>query len=398
MRKLSAIFCLLMLATAASVSAEDNAEKTKWYDRLDFSGDLRLRYEGFQWDTHFDEGARHRFRYRLRAGLTADVTDTLTVGAQLRSGNPNNPISDNQSFDSGLNKGEFSIAQAYVDWQATQAFGVIVGKFSPKKRWSASDLQWDDDLTVEGAMQSFDWTPDGFLKSLDVNVYQFVLNESSDSADAYLFGGQIVPKFALGEKNTLTVGLTYDTISNPDAVAALYFKGKLDIDSGYVTNFIDPLTGKLVSDFDIGNVFVEWKNKSSKRWPIKLTLYYYKNFGANDGSGEILPVDGDDPTLVTGNPADNDTAFFGRIQVGDYKKPGQVAVRLSRYDAEPDSMFFAWSQSDSRRSSNVDGYRVDFRVGLPKKTHVSVTWYQTDWALGADTTMDRWQADFVAKF
>ena len=112
----------------------------------------------------------------------------------------------------------------------------------------------------------------------------------------------------------------------------------------------------------------------------------------------ILPVDPDDGALVTANAEDNDTAFFGRIQVGDYKKPGQVAVRLARYDSKPDAIFYAFAQSDSRRASNVDGYRADVRVGMPAKGYVNFTWYRTDWQIGEDTTMDRWQLDYIFRF
>ena len=90
--------------------------------------------------------------------------------------------------------------------------------------------------------------------------------------------------------------------------------------------------------------------------------------------------------------------MFARLQVGDYKMPGHVAVRLSRYDSAPDSIFYAWVQSDTRRGSNVDGHRVDVRVGLPLRSHINVTWYNTDWKVGEDTTMNRWQFDYTIKF
>jgi hypothetical protein len=171
-----------------------------------------------------------------------------------------------------------------------------------------------------------------------------------------------------------------------------------------VTNFVDPDSGELISDFDIGNLFLEWKNKSIEGWPFKLTVFYFKNFGAGSSVGAILPVDAAFPVvdpgdmLTTGNPSDNDTGLFARIQFGGYKEPGDVEVRLSRYDSEPDAMFFAWAQSDTRRSSNVDGYRADVRIGMPKKGFINITYYRTDWTLGDDTTMNRWQFDYTFKF
>jgi hypothetical protein len=397
--------CLLVLSVillTGAVRAADGDDKPKWYEKIDFTGDLRLRYEQFDWTDHYDGGERHRFRYRLRFGIDAHITENLDVGFQLRSGNPRNPISDNQTFDNGFDKTEISIAQAYADWQATGVLRVVAGKFRPKGLWSAIDIEYDDDLAVEGAMELLGWDFDGPLKQLDVNFWQLVLNESGSSNESHNFGGQVVPVFRLGEENSLAVGLTYETFTNPSQVADLYFNDRLVSDADYVTNLVDATTRETVSDFDLGNVFVKWSNESIKRWPIAVTGYYYKNFGSRDAMGVILPSaipTGTTPTpLIAANSSDNDTAWLARIQIGDYKKPGQVFVRFTRYYSEPDAMLFAFSQSDSRRSTNVDGYRTDFRIGMPMKSWINVTWYRTDWTIGQDTTMDRWQFDYIFKF
>jgi len=402
MRKLCVLALLIAVASGGVLAAEGEAPKEKqWYDRIKFGGDLRLRFEYFDWDQHYDDGERQRFRFRLRAGMKAQITETLEVGVQLVSGNPDNPISDNQTFDNGFDKKTIAISEAYVAWQATDFFGLYAGQFRPNKLWSAADFEWDDDLAVDGFMQTFGWKFGGAVKKLDFNLWQLIMNESSSGSEARNFGGQLVPTFGLGKKNDLAVGVTYQSFENPSDVAELYFEDDLVIDSGHVTNFVDPATGELISDFHVGSLFAEWKNKSFGHWPIKVSLFYYKNFGASDDVGEIWPAP--DPgtsrtPLASGTGSDNDTAFFGRIQVGDYKKLGQVAVRLSRYDSKPDAIFFAYAQSDTRRASNVDGWRTDVRVGLPANSHVNVTWYRTDWSIGDDTTMDRFQFDYIFRF
>jgi hypothetical protein len=213
-----------------------------------------------------------------------------------------------------------------------------------------------------------------------------------------MFGGQVVPAFDLGETNDLAVGLNFEFISNPEVVGALYLTRRVYTDADYVTNFWDPLADKFASDFRVGSLSLEWKNTAFKRVPVKVTVFFYKNFGAGDTEGVILPVASDRDALAVGRGVDNDTAWFGRIQLGDYRKPGQVALRFSRYDSKPDAMFFAYSQSDSRRSSNVNGYRVDLRVGMPRNDYVNVTWYNTRWTRGADSTMNRWQFDYIFNF
>ncbi len=406
-RRLVLLALCLILAAGALIAAEDsNAEKAepepqqeaKWYDKIDFSGDFRLRYDGIRWSDHYDNGRRDRFRFRLRFGIEAQLLDSLAVGFQLRSGNPQNPISDNQSFDESFSKNKISIAQAYADWKPLKPLNLIFGKFAPKNLWTVSDLQYDDDIVTEGAMQLFALKPGGLVKELDLNLYQFILNESGSSADSYMFGGQVVPVLAIGKKNELAVGGGFEAIANPGKVADLYLDNEMTIDSGYVSNLIDPDTGKMISDFRIGSLFFQWKNSAFADWPIKVNVYLYRNFGAGSEVGAILPVGEDESVLAFGRGTDNDTAWFGRIQVGDYKKPGQVAIRFSRYDARPDSIFFAYGQSDTRRSSNVDGYRTDFRIGMPKNSYFNFTWYRTRWTLGEDSTMNRLFFDFIFPF
>ncbi len=104
------------------------------------------------------------------------------------------------------------------------------------------------------------------------------------------------------------------------------------------------------------------------------------------------------PALTTANSADNDTAYFIRIETGGYKKPGDVQVRFTVYNSQPDAIFFAYAQSDSRRSSNLKGIRTDVRIGMPMKGNVSFTWYRTEWNVGNDSLMDRWQLDYVFRF
>jgi hypothetical protein len=400
------LFCALPVFGVKAV-AQDNAakdaeikteQKTKWYDRLEFSGDLRLRYDGINWENHYDNGRRDRFRFRLRFGIESDLLDTLSVGFQLRSGNPDNPISDNQSFGEGFNKFKISVAQAYIDWNPIKPLSIVAGKFAPKNLWTVSDLQYDDDVVTEGAMELFNWKPGGALKEINLNFYQFILNESGSSSESYMFGGQAVPVFALSKANELAAGAGFEGITNPHKVADLYFDGDVVTDAGYVANFVDPNTRKIISKFQVGNLFFQWKNTAFENWPIKINVHLYKNFGASSEIGAIMPASQDGEPLAFGRGTDNDTAWFGRIQVGDYKKPWQVAIRLSRYDAKPDSIFFAYGQSDTRRSSNVDGYRTDFRIGFPKKAYFNFTWYRTNWTLGSDTTMNRIFCDFIFPF
>ena len=367
-------------ATNPSPATEPPSEFSgpSWIDRFDAKGDLRLRYEGFSKNGSYDDDRRDRFRIRLRAGFEATVTDWMKVGLEMRNGDPADPVSNNTSFDGGFQFKEFNLAEGYLQIRPGDGFGLIVGKFDAKHWWTVSDFQWDDDVTIEGLMTNFGLASgDGAFKKLDLVAYGFLLEEQKNGPDANLYGGQLRSSFRLGGDNSLKVGVGFDAWKNPQHLVDLTASGELK--GNKITNFVDA-DGRLISDFEILNLFAEYKNTTSKRWPVKFTLFYYKNLGA-EGIG-----------------ADNDTGYFGRVQVGDYKKRGHLAFRYSYYYSEPDALFYVFTQSDTGRGSDAEAHRFDLRLGFIAKSYFNLTWYNTRPVYTKDETINRWQLDYIVKF
>lgn len=353
-------------------------DHSSWTDRFDVKGDLRLRYEGFDKDDSYDDDRRDRFRIRLRAGFEATVTDWMKVGLELRNGDPSDPVSNNTSFDGGFQFKDFNLAEGYLQIRPNNRFGLIAGKFDAKKWWTVSDFQWDDDLTVEGLMTNIGLASgDGVFKSLDLVGYGYFLNEEKNGPDANLYGGQFRSAFRLGDTNSLKLGVGFDAWNNPQQLVDLTLSG--DLKGNAVTNLLDE-NGQLLSDFDILNLFAEYKNTASKKWPVKLTLFYYNNLSA-EGLG-----------------ADNDTGYFGRLQVGDYKQKWQMALRYSYYYSEPDALFYVFTQSDTGRGSDAEAHRFDLRLGFVAKSYFNFTWYNTQPVYQEDETINRWQLDYIVRF
>ena len=360
-----------MPAQMAVAPPVEEKKTEKWYDRIDFKGDLRLRGEFFQQDNISVNDRRERFRVRIRPGIYTNVTDWMKVGLQLRSGDPNDPVSDNSSFDGGFALIPINISEAYAAFDLTNWFDLTLGKFDPKKKWVVTDMQWDDDVTVEGAMQEFSF---GVLKA---NAYQYLLEEDKRTRDAYLLGGQLYGKFGSDSIGQFTVGAGYDEWVRPQMVADLTLDGKLL--GNRVTNLLDE-NDQLISDFKIANAYFKWDWTRNKRWPVKFSIFGYLNTGAQ-GLGK-----------------DYDTGYFIRLQVGDYKKKGQMMFRASRYYSEPDALFYVFAQSDTSMASDVDGYRFDFRLGYVKKSYFNLTWYHTKPVFALFPTMDRLQVDYIIAF
>jgi hypothetical protein len=49
-------------------------------------------------------------------------------------------------------------------------------------------------------------------------------------------------------------------------------------------------------------------------------------------------------------------------------------------------------------ASDVDGYRLDFRLGCVKKSFFNLTWYHTKPIYAFVPTMDRLQVDYIIEF
>ena len=352
-------------------SPPEETKDERWYDRIDFKGDLRLRGEFFWVDGISPNDRRQRFRARIRPGIYTDITDWMEVGLQVRSGDPLDPVSDNSSFDGGFALIPISFSEVFADFHLGRSLDLTLGKFDPKKKWVVTDMQWDDDVTVEGAMQELSFGP------LKVDFYQYVLEEDKNSSDSYLLGGQVYGKFGSDGVGSFTVGAGYDEWIRPQMVADLTQSGTLH--GNRVTNLLDD-NDQLISDFEIANAFATWSWSRNERWPVKFSVFGYLNTGAQ-GLGK-----------------EYDTGYFVRLQVGDYKKRGQMMFRASRYYSEPDALFYVFAQSDTTMASDVDGYRFDFRLGYVKKSYFNFTWYHTKTVYSLFPDMDRLQVDYIIVF
>ncbi len=349
----------------------EETKDERWYDRIDFKGDLRLRGEFFWVDGISPNDRRQRFRARIRPGIYTDITDWMEVGLQVRSGDPLDPVSDNSSFDGGFALIPISISEVFAGFHLGKSLDLTLGKFDPKKKWVVTDMQWDDDVTVEGAMQELSFGP------LKVDFYQYVLEEDKNASDSYLLGGQVYGKFGSDGVGSFTVGAGYDEWIRPQMVADLTMSGKLH--GNRVTNLLGD-NDQLISDFEIANAFATWSWSRNERWPVKFSVFGYLNTGAQ-GLGK-----------------EYDTGYFVRLQVGDYKKRGQMMFRASRYYSEPDALFYVFAQSDTTMASDVDGYRFDFRLGYIKKSYFNFTWYHTKTVYSLFPDMDRLQVDYIIAF
>jgi len=205
------------------------AKLPKWLDAVTLFGDLRTRHEGF-----YEEGltARNRFRLRARVGLTANVTDEIGATVRLASGNPDDPISTNQSFEKAFTRKPINLDQAYLTLKPGKSFNLepgwfalTAGKFGANA-YRVSELIWDDDLSPEGATETLNLVEhrEGFLRGLKVNAFQWVIDELADKEEPWMGGGQVVTDTAFDTFANWTVAFSDFHYENLNQVAGKFLE------------------------------------------------------------------------------------------------------------------------------------------------------------------------------
>src|SRR5678815_19720 len=106
---------IALVALAAGPAARLHAQQdttVKWYDRLRFEGDMRVRFDYLG----LDETDRGRVRIRLRTGFTLPIAKTVTAGVRVATAEVGSVTSTNISLSGAFTLKNFGIERAYISW------------------------------------------------------------------------------------------------------------------------------------------------------------------------------------------------------------------------------------------------------------------------------------------
>src|SRR6185503_16717035 len=165
-----------------------------------FSGDLRYRHEAIN-----EEGLTERERQRIRArfGVTADVADNVRVGLTLATGG-DDPVSANQSLDTGFTRKPIGVDRAFFSWAATEQLTFTGGKMAnPFYRPGNHHLIYDNDLNPEGL--ALRYTGGNWF----ANYAGLWVEERAAADDSIMLGGQLGYRHALDGGMRITAGVGY---------------------------------------------------------------------------------------------------------------------------------------------------------------------------------------------
>jgi hypothetical protein len=349
------------ISLLALTSTPPRAADGDWTDRIDFKGDLRLRYERI--DEEFEED-RNRMRFRARFGFSADVQDNVKVIVRLATGG-DDPVSTNQTFDDGFSSKDISLDLAYVDWTVNDALSVSAGKIkTPFFNAGKVPLAWDGDLNLEGIAASYRSGP------LFATAGGFSVEERSSADDSLLYVLQGGTKFTLGDTTKLTTGVGYSKYSNTIGAEPFY-------DGSAKGNTVDA-GGNYVFDYENVEFFAQMDTKVND-WALQVFAHYTRN------------------TEVSRE----DTAYAFGAKLGSAKSEGDMEFALIYGVTEADAIIATYNDSDfGGGGTDNDGFLLKAKYGLSDKIFLAGTFMQndTDAFQGIEHDYNRLQLDIEFKF
>jgi len=361
-----------MEAKTDKVVASAKPAKT-WADSIQWSGDVRYRYENIDDDRRADE--RNRNRIRARIGLTAQITDDVKAGVALASGS-DDPVSSNQTLGGASSSKGINLDQGWVDWKFAPNTHLIAGKtknlyYAPAK----SGLVWDGDLRPEGVNVKYD---NGTIWA--VASYHFLNSDDGSSGTGdieEMFGGQVGYNGTINDNTTFIVGAGYYYIPVEGSLNANQM-----IDSDNSKNgFGNSLVGDMYAmDYKVAEVFAEVNTKLAG-----VPATFFADFVQN-----------------TESDADEDTGYAVGFKLGKAKGRGDIEFGYMYEDLEADAVYAAFTDSDfGGGGTDVKGHKLSAAIGLSKNTKLGITYFDNeygDFTRGEEFDYDRVQVDLATKF
>lgn len=308
--------------------------------RLKVTGDLRLRGQA-DWS---DDDGRNRGSVQLRGrlGATYAVSDRITVGARLATGDSDDPNSSDVQLSNWLDDLEASLDMAYVQFNFDRL--TLYGGKMPQP-FVRSDLVWDGDVNPQG-LGAIWRQPQANGGSLRANALAFVVDESAGGPDSTMLGAQ------LGYESPRTGDWKFD-------IYGAYYHYDLGslagADGGDLRTNLLGVDGRYLSDFRLANLLMGVGYSGwSERWPLRLGVDYVRNLGA---------------------ATDADTGYGADLSIGTTSAPGDWKFTYGYAVAQADAVLAAFSQDNIGIGTNyrMHGLTIDY-VPVPS-TQLSLYWY-----------------------
>lgn len=297
--------------------------------RIEFSGDMRLRYENFWYDDDefgFDRSNRNRMRYRLRLQGKAAINDYVDAVFRVGSGE-NDHRSNNRTlgFDNDFGPDDFFIDQAYIalkapkDWMpgasVTVTGGKVANPFFASWKSGKFDLLWDGDINPEGVGAQLGYKPtDDF--TLFGNAGYMIVKENSSATDPHVLGIQGGAIWAAAESVEVGGRLAYYSWRSLDDA----FFARASGSGAILDGLTEGAPTKRADNYNTGDLSVYLRLTGIEDWPVLLYGQIAKNFDAVSSS-------------IGNGAGDEDLGWGLGVEVGDKKKLATFGVAYFYFGA-----------------------------------------------------------------
>lgn len=308
--------------------------------KLAINGDVRVRYEA----NFGDEDGRDRHRGVMRARLRALYTfnPTLAIGAQVSTGDGDDPNSTDITLTGFNDDLDLSLDQVY----ARLSFGDLTlwgGKYP--QQLVRTEMVWDGDVSIEGVGATYRVNLGGG-NSIRAHGLYYLVDEAPTARDSSMIGGQVALELAASPNWRFEAAAGYYDFRLHSTIGG-------DAGDFRSNRFAG---GRYLSDFNLLDVVgaVQY-NGLGERWPIRVVGDYVHNFGAT--------VDGD-----TGYGVD---VLFGRAS-----RKNDWRVSYGYAETGVDAVLTAFSHDNTNLASNYLQHSVAFDYVPMNNVVLNLTYYR----------------------
>jgi hypothetical protein len=384
----------------------DLERRMKGLGPLTFSGDFRLREDAFYGgpsDRSLDENLQN---YRLRFNTDVRVTNDISGGFTLASGNINDPTSTNQTLTGFYARKPIALDRVFIDYHPSEfkPLELIAGKFTYP--WYNTELTWDKDLNPEGFSQTLNFplaTP--VLKRVALVGFELpfaqiagVSLQNKSLMQTATYGAQFQAAWQLLDWLQLTAYTGFYNFHNADPMAFALEKasskdpatpliGLLPLTGGggapqnsivtttatsvvmvngtaLATGVTSVQNAQFASKFDLYDSLARFDVKTaSDRWPVAVLGDYVQNMAACSNEGNILKAPSNTATTTfsqtTNFPCDprERRAYWAEAEVGRILQKHDLQFGYTRMFIEREAVLSNLNYNQMVQGSNVSEHR-----------------------------------------
>ncbi|WP_295763897.1 putative porin [Undibacterium sp.] len=393
----------------------------EWMNRVKISGDVRARFESTRLDENntppglaYTDGLytraadivgntltggkstfntqhdRSRMRLRARLGIDAQISEMVSTGITLTTGNTTDRTSTNQTLGQNFNKYSVVVDRAFVKLDPAPWLTASAGRIA--NPFFSTDLVWADDLNFEGVAMTLKPKVSEQLDTFFTAGW-FPLRENSPGKApgreliglqgglAWTINAQTKMKLAAGLyqfRNVEATGETDESHATNSEYLVRYEYPEGFRQRGntlfYINSKDDPnLNWGLASKFKEFNLTASIDFAQFSPLHVTVTGDYVKNRGFSR----------QDIFTRTGTAIDDgkDTGYQGKIQFGhpSMNARGNWNVSLAYRNLGSDAVLDAFTNSDfGLGGTNNKGVSLGASYAIDKNTWLSAKWMSSD--------------------